>query len=76
MGKIEIDREWCLMAARREGDEECGAGILAADPLFFNTCPDCCGEGGHEVSAASWDDPYCTRTVVCEACNGSGWICI
>lgn len=27
------DKDWCLQAARREGDSEVGAGRLAADPV-------------------------------------------
>lgn len=30
--KLEIKREWCLAAARREGDLEVGAGRIAFDP--------------------------------------------
>ena len=30
--KLEITKEWCLAAARREGDVEVGAGRLAFDP--------------------------------------------
>jgi hypothetical protein len=30
--KLEIKREWCLAAARREGDAEVGAGRIAFDP--------------------------------------------
>ncbi|HVR57014.1 MAG TPA: helix-turn-helix transcriptional regulator [Pseudolabrys sp.] len=30
--KLEIKREWCLAAARREGDAEVGAGRVAFDP--------------------------------------------
>ena len=30
--KLEIKREWCLAAARREGDGEVGAGRIAFDP--------------------------------------------
>ena len=30
--KLEIKREWCLAAARREGDVEVGAGRIAFDP--------------------------------------------
>jgi len=30
--KFEIKKEWCLAAARREGDVEVGAGSLAFDP--------------------------------------------
>jgi hypothetical protein len=30
--KLQIKREWCLAAARREGDAEVGAGRIAFDP--------------------------------------------
>jgi HTH-type transcriptional regulator, competence development regulator len=30
--KLEITKEWCLAAARREGDVEIGAGRIAFDP--------------------------------------------
>lgn len=30
--KLEITKEWCLAAARREGNVEVGAGRLAFDP--------------------------------------------
>jgi len=30
--KLEIGKEWCLAAARREGDVEVGAGRIAFDP--------------------------------------------
>ncbi len=30
--KLEVTKEWCLAAARREGDVEVGAGRLAFDP--------------------------------------------
>jgi hypothetical protein len=29
MPKIEIDREWCIESAKREGDSEVGAGLVA-----------------------------------------------
>lgn len=34
MTKIEIDRDWCLNVAKREGDAEVGAGPLARDPIL------------------------------------------
>lgn len=40
--KLEISPEWCLAAARREGDAEIGAGALARDPmLLFSVCIPC-----------------------------------
>ena len=30
--KLEVNKAWCLAAARREGDAEVGAGIVAFDP--------------------------------------------
>jgi hypothetical protein len=38
MAKIEIDREWCLNAAKHEGDQEVGAGFELYS-LFH--CPRC-----------------------------------
>lgn len=32
MTKVEVSKEWCLDAAKREGDSEVGAGALAMDP--------------------------------------------
>jgi hypothetical protein len=34
---LEISRKWCLDAARREGDSEVGAGLLARDPAPAGT---------------------------------------
>ena len=30
---MEIKKDWCMDAARREGDSEVGAGLLALDPV-------------------------------------------
>lgn len=34
MKKIEISKEWCMRAAKDEGDHEIGAGALAMDPCL------------------------------------------
>lgn len=31
--KLDIPRDWCIEAAKREGDSEVGAGALARDPI-------------------------------------------
>ena len=31
--KIDVTKDWCVDAAKREGGQEVGAGGLAADPL-------------------------------------------
>jgi len=33
--KFTVTDEWCLAAADREGDQEVGAGFVAADPAIF-----------------------------------------
>jgi hypothetical protein len=33
--KLNVSPEWCLKMAELEGDQEVGAGILAADPTFW-----------------------------------------
>lgn len=33
-GGTNISKEWCINAAKAEGDAEIGAGRLAADPTF------------------------------------------
>lgn len=49
MDKLEIDKDWCLNAAKREGDSEVGAGVLAMD------CPECgCPSGGHNLGCSIW----------------------
>lgn len=39
MTKIEISKDWCLRAAKNEGDSEVGAGIAAMDPTLCDDCP-------------------------------------
>lgn len=39
MTKIEISKDWCLAAAKREGNSEVGAGVLAMDPTLCDDCP-------------------------------------
>jgi hypothetical protein len=46
MTKVEIDRDWCINAAKREGaagDLEVSAGLLSADPDPTLPCPICGG---------------------------------
>ena len=41
-------------------------------PQRWYECDDCSGEGGHEESRPSWDDPYGAIWVKCERCKGAG----
>lgn len=81
MPKIEIDRDWCLEAAKREDDGEIGAGPLARDPvgcpnvdsssekpLIIGDC-DCCDRRNVELSRC-W--PMRIETFVCSACRAGG----
>jgi hypothetical protein len=45
MKPIEIDKERCLQAARREGDSEVGAGALAMDPIVGSFVEETCNCG-------------------------------
>jgi hypothetical protein len=60
--KLEISKDWCIAAAKREGDSEVGAGALAMDPIppWLNGEPyycKLCGAGGGERMACEW--PTC-----------------
>lgn len=77
MTKIKVSKEWCMEMARREGDHEIGAGLLAMDPTpeEWETCPDCGGEGAIEkwYSVSKWSiDPPCAVVIPCETCGGAG----
>jgi transcriptional regulator with XRE-family HTH domain len=45
--KIEFSKDWCLRMAHIEGDDEVGAGVIAADPTF----------DGEAVPAVSAEEP-------------------
>lgn len=45
--KVEVSKEWCEAAAKREGDAEIGAGAMARDPLPVFRCDNC--DNGVEV---------------------------
>ena len=43
-------------------------------PVFFNTCPDCDGEGIIEKPRPFPDDPHYCDVLKCETCNGVGLV--
>ena len=54
---IKATRDWCMRMAELEGDQEIGAGRLAADPDIHGTFPPVT-DHNPEATVSDWQDAY------------------